>query len=165
MYASDGDALTITEDTAGKARFRNFVKISEGKYRLMTDEEYAVKLRAETHIDELSQVSKRGKKIVPDSKNHSFAKDGFNYRTAYFLDNDGQYYRVTMSVGINGEINTVYNVGKIKEAIFPFSGSKAEGGNTTSIDTTISQNDKNVNTDYMRNNEKYSSDIDSRRCR
>lgn len=68
MYASDGDALTITEDTAGKARFRNFVKISEGKYRLMTDEEYAVKLRAETHIDELSQVSKRGKKIVPDSK-------------------------------------------------------------------------------------------------
>ena len=56
-------------DTAGKARFRNFVKISEGKYRLMTDEEYAVKLRAETHIDELSQVSKRGKKIVPDSKN------------------------------------------------------------------------------------------------
>lgn len=34
----------------------------------MTDEEYAVKLRAETHIDELSKVSKRGKKIYQTIK-------------------------------------------------------------------------------------------------
>lgn len=168
VYGVDGDPLSITKNTQGKAIFRNDIVNADGTRRKMTDDEYAVKLRAETHIDELSRVSRRGKEIVPDNKNHSFAKDGFNYRTAYFLDNDGQYYRVTMSVGINGEINTVYNVGKIKEVNFPKSGSKAEGvvsrhkGSMTSIDTTISQNDKNVNTDYMRNNEKYSSDIDSR---
>ena len=41
---------------------------------------------------------------MPDYKNHSFAKDGFNYRTAYFEDVDGQYYKLTLSVGKNGEI-------------------------------------------------------------
>ena len=118
VYAADGDALTITRDTAGKAAFRNNVRESNGKVRLMTDAEYAVKLRAESHIDELAQVSTRGNKIVPDTKKHAFARDGFNYRTAYFKDSTG-YYRLTLSVGINGQINTIYNVGKIEEAAFP----------------------------------------------
>ena len=119
VYAQDGDALTITRDTAGKAQFKNRIKIGDNQYRDMTDEEYALKLRAETHIDEVAKVSKRGKKDVPDTKNHAFAKDGFNYRTAYFMDFDGSYYRLTLSVGKNGTINTVYNVGKIKEAERP----------------------------------------------
>lgn len=119
VYGIDGDALTITRDTAGKAQFRNYIKQKDGSRRLMTDEEYAIKLRAESHIDELSKVSRRGKKDVTDTKNHPFAKDGFNYRTAYFMDNDGKYYRITLSVGKNGEINTVYNVGKIKETERP----------------------------------------------
>ena len=97
----DGDVLTITGDTAGKARFRNYVTLPNGLKRPMTDTEFAAKLRAEAHIDELGQVSQRGNKTVPDTKNHAFATDGFNYRTAYFLDNDGSYYRVTMSVGKN----------------------------------------------------------------
>ncbi|GEM_PF-5658417 len=122
VYAADGDILTITEDTSGKARFRNEITLPNGTKRPMTNAEFAAKLRAEAHIDELSQVSKRGKKTVPDTKNHSFAKDGFNYRTAYFEDVDGQYYRITMSVGINGEIKTVYNVGKMKEALYPGNG-------------------------------------------
>ena len=115
VYAQDGDVLTITENTAGKAAFRNDVKLQDGTSRPMTDEEYAVKLRAESHIDEISQVSRRENRTVPDYKRHSFAKDGFNYRTAYFMDADGKYYRLTLSVGKNGVINTVYNVGKIKE--------------------------------------------------
>ncbi len=76
----------------------------------MTDTEFAAKLRAELHIDELGQVSRRWNKTVPDTKNHAFATDGFNYRTAYFLDNDGSYYKITMSVGKQGNINTIYNV-------------------------------------------------------
>ncbi|MEG0979481.1 MAG: hypothetical protein RSE39_05525 [Oscillospiraceae bacterium] len=113
VYSIDGDALTITEDTAGKAKFRNVVVLKDGSKRLMTDDEYATKLRAESHIDELSEVSIKGKNIVPDYKNHYFAKDGFNYRTAYFLDEDGTYYKLTLSVGKNGSISTVYNVGKL----------------------------------------------------
>ena len=111
--AADGDVLTVTADTAGKAKFRNEIKMPSGMKRTMTDAEYEAKLRAESQIDELAQVSKRGKHTVPDYKNHSFAKDGFNYRTAYFEDVDGQYYRIVMSVGKNGSINTIYNVGKM----------------------------------------------------
>lgn len=40
-------------------------------------------------------------------KNHKFAKDGFTYRTAYFEDFDGQYYRITISIGKAGNVSTV----------------------------------------------------------
>ena len=83
FYGADGEALTITEDTAGKARFRNMVTNPDGTQRLMYDDEYETKLRAETHIDELAQVSRGNGRTVPDDKNHPFAKDGFTYRTAY----------------------------------------------------------------------------------
>jgi len=116
VYASDGDALTITRDTAGKASFRNYVTLRNGEKRILTDKEYATKLRAEAHIDELAEVSRRGERNFPDRKNHPFAKDGFNYRTAYFKDKTG-YYRLTISVGKNGLINTIYNVGKIKKKL------------------------------------------------
>ena len=148
----DGDILTITEDTAGKARFRNEVILPDGTRRKMTDEEFATKLRAESHIDEIAEVSKRGGKVVPDTKNHEFAKDGFNYRTAYFEDFDGQYYKLTLSVGKNGEINTVYNIGKLKEIPNPARGSKAAGLNSDtaggdSYVYSISQGEPVVNTE------------------
>lgn len=150
VYGADGDALTITKDTAGKARFRNSIALPDGSHRQMTDSEFATKLRAETHIDELAQASTRGKYDVPDSKNHPFAKDGFNYRTAYFLDNDGSYYRITLSVGKNGEVNTVYNVGKIKEAKFPFVAQrppiKNNGKGGLASNTTVPQSTDSVNT-------------------
>ncbi len=156
VYSQDGDALTISKDTAGKAAFRNDVKLKDGSTRPMTDEEYAVKLRAESHIDEISQVSKRGNETVPDKKNHNFAKDGFNYRTAYFMDFDGKYYRLTISVGKNGVINTVYNVGKIKEeGKYSLRGSKPVTEKTvtmrsSSSTNSISDNSENVNSKTSR---------------
>ncbi len=151
VITDDGDVLSITADTSGKARFRNDVLQADGIYRKMTDEEYATKLRAETHIDEVAQISKRGKDIVPDDKNHPFAKGGFNYRTAYFKDFDGQYYRLTLSVGINGEIKTVYNVGKIKEAQFP-RGSKTKQNNSA-VGTSASMNNIPHQKDIVNNND------------
>lgn|GEM_PF-4426115 len=151
VYAKDGDALTITRDTAGKAAFRNQITNPDGSKITMTDDEYAVKLRAESHIDEISETSVRGNTTVPDTKKHTFAKDGFNYRTAYFLDFDGSYYKLTLSVGKNGTINTVYNVGKIKEARTPFSGSKAVADKTattvTASSNSIPNSSENVNDD------------------
>ncbi|MGI6270594.1 MAG: hypothetical protein ACOYKJ_08730 [Candidatus Howiella sp.] len=155
VYGIDGDPLTITKDTAGKARFRNYVRRSDGSKRLMTDEEYAVKLRAESHIDELAEVSRRGKNMVSDTKNHSFAKDGFNYRTAYFQDFDGSYYHITMSVGKNGLINTVYNVGKIKETERPLVAQRPARVITTEDElgsvsnNRIAENNSAVNSQYM----------------
>ncbi len=162
VYAQDGDALTITENTAGKAAFRNDVKLQDGSSRPMTDEEYAVKLRAESHIDEISQVSRRGNKTVPDYKRHAFAKDGFNYRTAYFMDADGKYYRLTLSVGKNGVINTVYNVGKIKEeGEYSLRGSKPVTDETATMrspssNNSVSQENTTVNNNSMQDKGKYS---------
>ena len=116
VLSADGDILTITEDTAGKAKFRNQIVDKNGNTRYLNNKEFLRKLTSETHIDELAKVFKQiNKKPVPAYKNHSFAKDGWNYRRAYFEDFDGQYYEITMSVGKNGKINTIYNIGKLNE--------------------------------------------------
>ena len=148
VYSANGVPLTITADTAGKATFRNFVTLPDGSKRPMTDSEYSVKLRAESHIDELAQVSRGTGTRKVDKKNHSFARDGFDYRKAYFKDHTG-YYELLISVGKQGRINTVYNVGRIKEADFPTMGlkgptrSKTETRNTASIDN-VPQSSENV---------------------
>ena len=171
VYGADGDPLTITRDTAGKARFRNYITYPDGSKRRMNNQEYGVKLRAESHIDEVSAVSNRGNKTVPDTKNHDFAKDGFNYRTAYYRDTDGTYYRLTISVGKNGDINSVYNIGKLKEAPFPdvaqrpdSNAAKGEAPNTnipqsgTGVNTSIRES---VQNDTTKNSLKRSKFYDS----
>ena len=156
IQTTDGDFLTITRDTAYKAETKNQIRNPDGTYRTMTDDEYRVKLNAEVHINELSEISvNKTPNPVPDQKNHKFAKDGFTYRTAYFKDFDGKYYQVTISVGENGGVSTVYNVGKIKEDTLPsgnimsaFSGSKAN--NASSINS-IHENSEFVNTSDKNN--------------
>ncbi len=123
----------------------------------MTNEEYLTKLRAETHIDEISETSRKGQNIFSDTKNHKFAKDGFNYRTAYFEDFDGQYYKLTISVGINGSINTVYNIGKIKKTSMPSVAQRpfgivSAGGNSSN--NTVPQSGTGVNSNSMQKSEK-----------
>ena len=111
----------------------------------MSDEEFAVKLNVVAHIDEVAEVSTQ-KGQDQDTKNHDFAKDGFTYRRAYFKDFDGQYYEVTLSIGNNDGVATVYNVGKIKEGVPPSAkiiavvGSKPLG--KTPIVPIIPQNSK-----------------------
>lgn len=114
VKTENGDILTITKDTAGKAKFRNQITDKNGNTRYLNNKEFLSKLTAETHIDELAEISKKiNKKPIPDYKNHNFAKDGFDYRSAYFEDFDGQYYKITMSVGKSGNIDTIYNIGKM----------------------------------------------------
>lgn len=114
VETENGDILTITKDTAGKARFRNKITDKNGNTRYLNNKEFLSKLTAETHVDELAQISQKiNKKPIPDYKNHKFARDGFDYRSAYFEDFDGQYYKITMSVGKNGIIDTIYNIGKM----------------------------------------------------
>ena len=170
VYGEDGTLLSITADTAGKATFRNEVRMSDGTTRFLTDNEYKSKLEAESHVDELAQVSKHKNGPVPDTKNHSFAKDGFNYRTAYFEDSDGKYYKITISVGKNGAINTIYNVGQMKEMQKNRSdtsnrGLKGPNGKTANGSTTskysIPSSDGAVNNQYMQNNEKNSQGLEN----
>lgn len=114
----EGDVLTISKETANKARSKAVTE--KGIVRELTDKEFLIKLNAEAHIDELAEISKKNNRPnVPDNKNHSFAKDGFTYRTVYFQDFDDSYYRITLSVGESNGISTVYNVGKIKADDIP----------------------------------------------
>ena len=143
----EGDVLTITKaETATKAR--DDYKSVDGKRIKLSDEEFLVKLHVESHIDEVTEISTKqdGK---DDGKNHSFAKDGFTYRKAYFKDFDGQYYEVTLSIGNNGTVATVYSVGKIKESVLPSAkilavvGSKPLGKTPSGI--IVSHPGQNVN--------------------
>ncbi len=155
----EGDVLTITRDTAYKAGTRNQIRNPDGSYRAMSDSEYLTKLNAEIHINELAEISRKNKqKNARDTKNHRFAKDGFSYRTAYFQDYDGSYYRITLSVGENGNVSTVYNVGKLKKDTLPngniktvFRGSKAD---SVSSDTTVTQKSPSVNSILSENSKK-----------
>lgn len=159
----DGDVLTITKsETANKAR-DNFRQVNGQKVRMSADE-FRVKLNAEAHIDEIAETSIGVKNKTADTKSHDFASNGFTYRTAYFQDFDGTYYRLRLSVGNNGTVATVYNVGKINKDSLPshtkivaLVGSKPLGKLS---DNSISNNDTSVNTNISENTqndtEKYS---------
>lgn len=164
----DGDVLTITKsETANKAR-DNFEQVNGQKVRMSADE-FRVKLNAEAHIDEIAETSIGVKNKTADTKSHDFASNGFTYRTAYFQDFDGTYYRLRLSVGNNGTVATVYNVGKINKDSLPshtkivaLVGSKPLGKLS---DNSISNNDTSVNTNISENTqndtEKYSIETES----
>ena len=148
LIAEDGDILTLTKDSAGKLADNH-----TGDGRTMSESAFERKVNAAAHIDELAQISMRGKKNTPDydARHGAMAADGWNYRTAYFRDFDGRYYMVTISTALNPEGTIIYNVGHMKEEAFPkIKGSYAENGNgprgNASIDS-ISTGGGNVNTE------------------
>ena len=127
LIAEDGDILTLTKDSAGKLADNH-----TGDGRTMSESAFERKVNAAAHIDELAQISMRGKKNTPDynARHGAMAADGWNYRTAYFRDFDGRYYMVTISTALNPEGAIIYNVGHMKEEAFPkIKGSYAENGN------------------------------------
>ena len=168
----DGDTMTITKrETVGKGKDK-FTQIGGTRYEL-TNEEYYVKLQALSHIDELTETAQCKRdvqgniKAYPDTKSHSFARDGFAYPVVFFEDADGNYYKITLSVGMENGIGTVYNIGRMQKtdkptrAILSVIGSKVNrrdssiaGSQALGLsvsDTTIPQNGSGVNTQYMQN--------------
>ena len=127
LIAEDGSTLTITAETAGKMGDNH-----TGSGATMDDEKFYVKANAAVHVDELAQVSRPShSRTTPDhgGRHGTFASAGWNYRTAFFMDFDGRYYRLQMSVA-NGEKGSVpYNIGEIEERSLPkVTGSSAKGG-------------------------------------
>lgn len=152
----EGDTLTITQNTAGKAAYQN---------KGLSTDRFKTKLNAEAHIDELSEisVSKKNsdgaKKITPDHDGkhakRNLAKDGWSYRTAYFRDFDGKFYKLQLSVAIDGTVESVYNVGTITEK--HLSGeSRLMPQRATSVSTnSIAENSGNVNTESTNTTKKF----------
>lgn len=115
LIAEDGDVLVLTKDTAGKVS-----SPYKGASR-MSDAAFERKVNAGAHIDELAQVSVRGKENAADEEGRhgEAASDGWNYRKAFFHDFDGKYYLCTISVAVGENGNKVYNIGKMQERSFP----------------------------------------------
>lgn len=148
VQAEDGTPLTISAKTAWKMRDRHVPKVTRNRRTLLRDDAYKGKLNAAGHIDELAEIS-RLEGEAADVKKHGFASDGFQYRTAYYKDRDGTTYRLTISVGKNGNVNTIYNIGKMKKNNrYEVRGSKALAAkqqSSVAINDTIAQQRENVN--------------------
>lgn len=128
LVADDGDVLLLTKETAGK------ISSPYKDGRTLSEEDFSRKVSAGAHIDELAQVSERGKSVVRDenARHGSMAANGWNYRKAYFLDFDGRYYQCKISVSISNNDNTIYNIGEMKERSFSTALKNAHGSSATS---------------------------------
>ena len=144
LIAEDGDVILLTSTSAGKLSDNH---TSDG--RTMSDAAFERKDNAAAHIDELVEVSYKGKKTVidKDARHGDMASGGWNYRTAYFMDFDGKYYKTTISVAEGAGGSVIYNVGHMKEEAFPkIKGSYAEKGNGprgNASDSSIRQSNDN----------------------
>lgn len=116
LIGADGDELILTATSAGKL---SSPYTSDG--RTMSETAYERKANAAAHIDELAQVSTRGKDNVSDaeSRHGQMASEGWNYRTAFFMDFDGKYYKTTISVSQGADGKMIYNIGKMQERSIP----------------------------------------------
>ncbi len=154
VYTDDGDAVLLTDRTAGKITYYN--------QNLPTDNEYASKLRAATHIDELAKISRLDNRPIEpdrDGRHGEFAKGGWQYRTAYFVDRDGRYYKIGMSTALNDQGKVVYNIGSIRERSNPVRGSSAQkGGAQSGIASTTRIPQKNS---VVKNNIRQSGENDT----
>lgn len=125
LIAEDGETFTLSSVSASKMTSpykSDAIKIN--------DNEYETKLNAATHIDELVKVSKhKNQKPDIDGKHGAFAEDGWKYRTAWFQDFDGRYYKLSFSVALNKDGSVIYNIGDIEERSLPtINGSSVKDG-------------------------------------
>lgn len=126
LIAEDGDVLLLTSKSAGKLS-----SIYDNNGRTKDEKAFERKANAAAHIDELIKVSERGGKTVLDfgGRHGDMAKDGWNYRTAYFMDFDGKYYRTRISVALGKDGGIVYNIGEMQERSTPqINGSSGNSG-------------------------------------
>lgn len=149
LIAEDGDILILTRTSAGKlsSRYNNYGQT-------MSDKTFERKANAASHIDELIKVSVRGGETVLDEagRHGDMAKDGWNYRTAYFMDFDGKYYRTRISVALGKDGSIVYNIGKMQERSTPrIAGSSGNSGALlgNASANSISTDGENVNKKFQ----------------
>lgn len=144
LIAEDGDILLLTSKSAGKLS-----SIYDNNGRTLDGKAFERKANAAAHIDELIKVSERGGKTVLDfgGRHGDMAKDGWNYRTAYFMDFDGKYYRTRISVALGKDGSIVYNIGEMQERSTPqINGSSGNSGaqRGNASDTSIPADGENV---------------------
>lgn len=107
-----------------------------------TFEDILVKGKMAGELPDILKVSKKYAEAA-DTKAHSFAKDGFEYRTSR-IEIDGQQFDVTINVGLNSKGKLVYAFNNIKRIPANRSSRRFSSGDSNA---TIANNAQDVNTD------------------
>lgn len=107
-----------------------------------TFEDILIKGKMAGELPDILKVSKKYAE-APDTKAHSFAKDGFEYRTSR-IEIDGQQFDVTINVGLNSKGKLVYAFNNIKRIPANRSSRRFSSGDSNA---TIPNNPQDVNTD------------------
>lgn len=106
----DGDEIILDAKSQGKAK---------DWLLSATDENNRVRKNASAHLDEVVEVSvdnDKNRPNVPDEKSkHVWSKDGWRYRNAVFEDYNGKRYLLELSVGVDGDNRTIYNISNVEE--------------------------------------------------
>ena len=107
-----------------------------------TFEDILIKGKMAGELPDILKVSKKYAEAA-DTKAHSFAKDGFEYRTSR-IEIDGQQFDVTINVGLNSKGKLVYAFNNIKRIPANRSSRRFSSGDSNA---TIANNPQDVNTD------------------
>ena len=107
-----------------------------------TFEDILIKGKMAGELPDILKVSKKYAEAA-DTKAHSFAKDGFEYRTSR-IEIDGQQFDVTINVGLNSKGKLVYAFNNIKRIPANRSSRRFSSGDSNA---TIANNAQDVNTD------------------
>ena len=126
LVSEDGHFLMLTERSAYELSDRHIPKIKKALDKYLPQDEYALKARIASHIDEVVEVAhfKNWREDVGNKHYNDVGEDGFNYFRAFVKDGDGkqsEYYRVTFSAGLNGNEETVYSIGDMQKRSIPTS--------------------------------------------
>ena len=105
-----------------------------------TFEDILVKGKMAGELPDILKVSKKYAEAA-DTKAHSFAKDGFEYRTSR-IEIDGQQFDVTINVGLNSKGKLVYAFNNIKRIPANRSSRRFSSGDSNA---TIANNPQDVN--------------------
>lgn len=142
LIGADGDELDLTATSAGKLSDNH---TSDG--RTMSEAAFERKVNAASHIDELAQISVKGDRNVVDhnSRHGGMASGGWNYRTAFFRDFDGKYYKITISTAQSADGRMIYNIGQMQErSISQIDGSSAANSGALRGDASVDSLSRSV---------------------
>ena len=142
LIGADGDELVLTATSAGKLSDNH---TSDG--RTMSEAAFERKVNAASHIDELAQISVKGDRNVVDhnSRHGGMASGGWNYRTAFFKDFDGKYYKITISTAQSADGKMIYNIGQMQERSIPqIDGSSAANSGALRGDASVDSLSRSV---------------------
>ena len=131
--------LNFGKDGTGKVS-RNTIRKYVDPHQ--TFEDILIKGKMAGELPDILKVSKKYAE-APDTKAHSFAKDGFEYRTAR-IEIDGQQFDVTINVGLNSKGKLVYAFNNIKRIPANRSSRRFSSGDSNA---TIANNTQDVNSD------------------